>query len=243
LLNKKHLEKRNKNKMKIKIALVSLAWLCIAGAHADVISVQDISMNAGETKTVEIIITKPNYEYVGFQMDLILPDGISINKAECSMVSRFYGSSSGAVSMFIDYGTEETLTIGKQGDNVYRMISTSLSLTPFDPTMVLKIALTAAVDTKGGKVKVCDIIFVTQDAGSRFVDDVSFNISVEGGLSSLGDVNGDGSVGAADVSAMINYILKRPNTAFVSKNADMNGDGSISATDVSTLINLILHKN
>lgn len=59
----------------------------------------------------------------------------------------------------------------------------------------------------------------------------------------LGDVNGDGFIGAADVSAMINHILKRPNTVFIFKNADMNSDGTISATDVSALINVILHKN
>jgi hypothetical protein len=57
-----------------------------------------------------------------------------------------------------------------------------------------------------------------------------------------GDVNGDGSVNAADVSAVINHILGRPNTTFDTQAADVNGDGSVNAADVSAIINIILGK-
>ena len=57
-----------------------------------------------------------------------------------------------------------------------------------------------------------------------------------------GDVNGDGFVDAADVSATINHILGRPNTVFDALAADVNGDGYIDASDVSAMINIILGK-
>ncbi len=220
--------------MKKILSLVSFAWLFIAGANAEEISVQDISLNAGETKTVNIYLTNTYSNYVGFQMDLTLPAGISINKSGCSLSNRFNDP-------------DQTLTIGKLGDNVYRLTSTSFALKRISGTSgtLLTISLTAGADSKGGKASISNIIFATKyyDYGKRRIDNVEFNINVEGGTFSLGDVNGDGSVGAADVSAMINYILKRPNAAFIFKNADMNSDGTISATDVSALINVILHKN
>ena len=56
---------------------------------------------------------------VSFQMDLTLPEGVSINRAGCSLSSRFTDE-------------DQELTIGKQSDNVYRLMSTSFSLTPID---------------------------------------------------------------------------------------------------------------
>lgn len=57
-----------------------------------------------------------------------------------------------------------------------------------------------------------------------------------------GDVNNDGQINAADLSAVINKILKRPNVTFNEAAADMNGDGVINAADLSAIINIILKK-
>lgn len=58
----------------------------------------------------------------------------------------------------------------------------------------------------------------------------------------MGDVNEDGIVNVADVSAVINNILGRANGAFNDSSADMNGDGIINVADVSAIINHILGK-
>lgn len=57
-----------------------------------------------------------------------------------------------------------------------------------------------------------------------------------------GDVNGDGYINAADLSAMINAILKRENSVFIEAAADLNSDGLINAADLSAVINIILKK-
>jgi uncharacterized repeat protein (TIGR02543 family) len=53
-----------------------------------------------------------------------------------------------------------------------------------------------------------------------------------------GDVNGDGNVTAADVTALYNYLLNNDTTALV--NGDQDGDGNITAGDVTSVYNILL---
>ena len=53
-----------------------------------------------------------------------------------------------------------------------------------------------------------------------------------------GDVNGDGSVTAGDVTALYNYLLNNDASALV--NGDQNGDGNITAADVTIVYNIML---
>ncbi len=54
----------------------------------------------------------------------------------------------------------------------------------------------------------------------------------------LGDVNGDGSVNAADVTALYNWILNSDDSSLV--NGDQNDDNVINAADVTAVYNIIL---
>ena len=54
-----------------------------------------------------------------------------------------------------------------------------------------------------------------------------------------GDINGDGVVSGADVTALYNHLLE--NKA-VAGNADVNGDGVVSGADVTTLYNLLMQQ-
>ena len=58
----------------------------------------------------------------------------------------------------------------------------------------------------------------------------------------LGDVNGDGVVDTADVTALVNGILNKPSATFIRENADMNGDGLILIDDVVMVIETIMSK-
>ena len=56
----------------------------------------------------------------------------------------------------------------------------------------------------------------------------------------LGDVDGDGYINIADVTALIRYLLSHNATGIELDNADVNGDGYINIADVTTLINRLL---
>ena len=65
------------------------------------------------------------------------------------------------------------------------------------------------------------------------------DVFVEGDIVSVVcDVNGDGNVTAADVTAIYNWLLNNDNSAIV--NGDQNGDGNITAADVTSVYNILL---
>lgn len=63
--------------------------------------------------------------------------------------------------------------------------------------------------------------------------------SMSGGI--LGDVNCDGSVNAADVTALYNYILNGDTTYIAT--SDVNNDDAVNAGDVTAVYNIILGQN
>jgi hypothetical protein len=56
----------------------------------------------------------------------------------------------------------------------------------------------------------------------------------------LGDVDGDGVVGIADVTTLIDYILTGDEASIIRDNSDVDGDNEISIADVTGLIDFIL---
>ena len=61
-----------------------------------------------------------------------------------------------------------------------------------------------------------------------------------GAKSTAGDVNGDGIVDIADVTALIRFVLSGDASSIVIENADVNGDGEFTISDVTILIGFVL---
>lgn len=53
-----------------------------------------------------------------------------------------------------------------------------------------------------------------------------------------GDVNGDGNVTAADITALYNYLLNSDETYL--STSDVNGDGNITSADITAVYNILL---
>ena len=63
----------------------------------------------------------------------------------------------------------------------------------------------------------------------------------QGTVAIPGDVNGDGSVTAADVTALYDVLLNNDFSNVV--NGDQNGDGNITSADVTSVYGVILCNN
>ena len=69
------------------------------------------------------------------------------------------------------------------------------------------------------------------------VDRAKLTLVIEANNAVKGDVNGDGIVSGADVTALYGVLLDGKEVA---GNADVNGDGNVSGADVTALYNLLL---
>ena len=58
-----------------------------------------------------------------------------------------------------------------------------------------------------------------------------------------GDANGDGTINAADIVEVVNYIMGNPTEKFVEVGADANGDGTVNAADIVAIVNMIMATN
>ena len=127
------------------------------------LSVPDVLLKPGETASVGIGMNSEWTNLVSFQMDVYLPEGISVNRSGCSLTSRF---SSG------------DLSIGRQSDGSYRLAATSYSLSPITGTEgdLVNLSLTASAGAAEGEAAIRNIRFVTSSSASILSEDVTFNI-------------------------------------------------------------------
>ena len=148
------------------LSIIALA-LSMMSAFAQTVSISDATMNPGETKVVSIYLTNSQTNIVSFQMDLALPEGITVNKAGCALGSRITD-------------TNQELIIGRQPDGSIRFTSTSLALNPITGTSgeIIKLSLTAAKDAKGGTATLKNILFATSNSQTLTPTDVTFKVNV-----------------------------------------------------------------
>ena len=66
-------------------------------------------------------------------------------------------------------------------------------------------------------------------------------VTLTGSAVVIGDVDGDGAVRIADVTALIDFMLT--GAEINQDNADINGDTNISIADVTALIDILLYAN
>ena len=187
-------------KKRLLPTLVVLMGLTSAMA-TDEITSSDFSINRGETKTFGIQLSNEAANYVGFQMDLTLPEGLTINKAGCSLSDRITDNN-------------QELTIGKQGENTYRLTSTSFTLTPINGTSgdLITVSVTASDTYQSGNATISNIKFATSNSERVTMNNVALGVNaatisfadpnVKALCIANWDTNGDGELDMAEAAAV-----------------------------------------
>ena len=131
---------------------------------ADNISIESGKIAPNSTKIVSVVLNNTATNYVGFQMDFFLPKGLSIEKSKTTLTERAESGSS--------------ITIGKQSNGAFRIVYSSLNLTPIKGTggALINLCLKASADYAGGSVLVKNGIFGTTDSKTVRMDNVSFDM-------------------------------------------------------------------
>ena len=194
----------------------------------DRLYINDFSINAGQTKTIQVLLANDT-TYCAMQTDIVLPAGLTIEfDGDEFIVDPTSRCSNHAVST------------NQLADGAVRVFVSSQNPRAFTGSSgaIVTFSLKAASSFTKGNITLRNNVLVEMN-GTRHVL-ANSTAKVNGGSSEgiRGDVNGDGIVSGADVTALYNVLL---DGATVAGSADVNGDGVVSGADVTALYNLLLN--
>ena len=189
----------------------------------------DISACYGSQVTLPIRLA--NTENIsGLQFNLTLPEGVSVATKEMSnargashIVSSNKDPEADNTYIFTVLSMTGDVISGNEGTlvNVTLQVDDNVAIGQY-PITIDNIVLTKSDETKinpNTTTSQLNVIEVT-----------------------MGDVNNDGGIDIADAIGIVNHILKKTASTFVTGAADLNNDGVIDIADAIAVVNIILKK-
>ena len=149
-----------------RVLFITIAFLSGCLVSAEQITTPKQVLACDGYATLDISLSNTRTDLVAFQMDLQLPEGVSIDKAGCSLSSRI-------IDIY------QNLVIGRLESGVYRLASTSMSLNPFcgNDSTLLTLRLTTSDAFVYGDALISNILFSTSNSEGIEMDDVSFSMN------------------------------------------------------------------
>ena len=155
-----------------RLFILSMLLMMVGIILADNISVNDITLSAGEEKQITINLTNTENNYVAFQFDLVLPTGVTVAKDN---KGRF------AASITEERNIDHTLTVGDVGSNTFRFLSYSGTNSEFYGKEGALLNITLKADDSFGYGDFTATIVnpkFTLSSGTKItLSEISFNIS------------------------------------------------------------------
>ena len=155
--------------------------------------------------------------------------------------STFFCNTDGNMYFDVYTGT----TVGTQGTTITNGKSFDANNTT-TPTNPLKYVLGLTASGKLGFIAATGTAMPANKAWLEYTGSAELVLPFEAETTVLGDVNRDGDVTIADVTALVNIILGKATEGdgnnYDFKAADVNADGKRTIADVTALVNMILRK-
>ena len=170
----------------------------------------------------------------GMQFELQLPEGVSV--ATDSKGKMLVSMSDRAVDQSI-MGSKMS-----NGNNQFVVFSgTSAALTG-NEGVIAYISLNVGADMTVGEytISIKEVELTTVNGESSYHQMQTSKLTLTQAMT--GDINGDGKVTVTDAVGIVNYILHRAPSVFITTAADVNGDGNISISDAVSVVNIVLNK-
>ena len=205
-------------------------------SSTDLITMRNLTLAAGRSARVSIVLKNEVTDYTAYQFDLVLPNGFEIaqtsdGKFDVAIGDRYEDGS-------------HSLVVEKTSGNKYRFVcvsTTNAVITGTDgPLLSLTISAKGTISEGDYLARIENIIISRTNEDKYVLKSCDVTLTILGVDYLYGDANGDGTVDVVDVVAIINYILNNPTDTFVFDAADLNGDGEVDVFDVTKLIEVIL---
>lgn len=226
--------------MKALKSYLIIVLLAMAGSTmADELHVVDFTMEAGETKVVSVELNNPDESYIMLEFVLTLPEGIMIARDEDDELQ--------VVPNGNRFTRTHVLEAENLGDGKYKFLiySTRNAALAGNEGELFTMTLTAGEGMESGTYqgRFSNQVFANVNKEQINPEESLFEIDIINSVPA--DVNCDGHISIADVTALVNIILGKDDVSpyqYDHDAADVNTDGNISIADVTALVNIILGK-
>ena len=170
----------------------------------------------------------------GAQFELQLPEGVAVaednvGKLMVSLSERATDHSISASKLsngnyqFVVFSGTSSALVGNEGAIAYITLNVDESMVVGEYAIGIK-----------------EVELTKTDGTSLHHKDLTSKLTLTD--ATPGDTNGDGKVTVTDAVGIVNYILHRAPSVFITKAADANNDGSITISDAVKVINIVLNK-
>lgn len=215
---------------KKNIILILVALISISVAARDRLYIENFQIQAGETYRMPLLLENDTV-YSTFQTDLYLPEGLEVAFDEGEYIVDLTGRTT----------NNHVVSTYQQPDGAIRIFVTSQSVRPFSGNSgaIAVVEIHALPSFSGTKqVSLRGTVFVEENGRRHDFEDCTAFASSGNVPLVYGDVNGDGYVTAADVTAIYDYLLNGNQTYIAT--IDVNDDGVVTSADVTAIYNIIL---
>lgn len=180
--------------------------LAIAGKgfSADGLHVADIKIAPGETKTISVELNNPDDTYIMLDFWMQLPEGISVAKDEEGELL--------VVQNDERFTKTHILEVAEQGNNCYKVLiySSRNAAIKGNSGELFSMTITASSNSANGNYqgRIYSQVFSNESRQEYNPADQTFNIAIDK-PELKGDINEDGKVDIADVTALVDIVLGR----------------------------------
>ena len=200
----------------------------------DTLYIDDFSIQAGNTVSVPVVMDNEITNIAAVQFDIALPLELSIPQADNGDYS---------IQLTDRMSDNHYVIANPKANGDIRVVAVSFPTADFigNSGAIMNIDM-AAIESFTGTTQftVKNVTMTTADALTEIsVPDFVVVVTVVKGSDHVyGDVNCDGVVTSADITALYNYLLSGDETFIAT--SDVNGDGSITSADVKVIYDILM---
>lgn len=211
----------------------NLTTTCAVKVLSDVLYVDDaVGVPSG---TIVLPIQLKNVSPItGLQFEMQLPEGVTIVDNGTSKITPTTS----------DRIIDHTISGAKLSNGNYQFIvfsGTSAALRENEGAIAyvtLNVGENMAIGDYTIGIK--EVELTKTDGTSLYHKDMNSKLTLTEAI--IGDVNGDGKVTITDAVGIVNHVLHRTPSSFITKAADVNGDENITISDAVKVVNIVLNK-
>ncbi|MBQ3323817.1 MAG: dockerin type I repeat-containing protein [Muribaculaceae bacterium] len=200
----------------------------------DTLYIDDFSIDSGKTLSVPVIMDNEITNVAALQFDIAMPTELSIPQA---------GNGDYSITLTERMSDNHYVIANSKDNGDIRVVAVSFPPADFSGNSgsVMNIDIQAIENFTGTtEFIVKNVVMTTTDAHTEIsVPDFVVVVTVVKGTNHvIGDVNCDGVVTSADITALYNYLLNSDETFIAT--SDVNGDGAITSADVTMVYSILM---